>query len=150
MADDDLAQNRIWIATYILSGKVKIELIKKLNAAHERGVEVRLLVDRIGSGLVINSADFNALPFYTAIFHNSLFRSFFYMEKRLHSKIIVIDDDDAFIGAHNLRDEVLEVNQNFVKNISLRFSGSVVKQLDAVFAGNHQTDDLIDSGYLLK
>lgn len=133
----DNAQDHIWITTYILSGNVKIELIERLKKAHERGVEVLLLVDRIGSGLVLASHEkplkVDGVPFRVAVMHDSRTKSIFFMEKRLHSKI-VIADDIAIVGAHNLRDEVLETQQNSVRNISLKFSGSVVFQLEAVFA----------------
>lgn len=132
------ANRRIWMTTYIFSGKVSEELLVRLSKAHERGVQIRLLVDRIGSGLLFPSKSTNetlsALPFNISIFRESFFKSILFVEKRLHSKIVVIDDNLAFIGAHNLRDEVLSQNEGFAKNTSLRFSGSVVQQLEAVFA----------------
>ena len=133
----DQAQKRIWITTYIFSGAVKTTLIEKLIAAHARGVDVKLLVDRIGSGLVIpfsaNKKTFDRLPFDTKVFHQKLRYSLLFIEKRLHSKIVIVDDA-AFIGSHNLRDEVLPSHQAFASNVSLYFTGSVVKQLEAVFA----------------
>ncbi len=130
------ATERVWITTYILSGQVKEKVITQLIAAHERGVDVKLLIDRIGCGLIFKSRDNplgDHLPFDVSIFHESRTRSFVFMEKRLHSKI-VLADEQAFIGAHNLRDEVIASHDNSVHNVSLKFSGSVVEQLEAVFA----------------
>ncbi|MFL0801224.1 MAG: phosphatidylserine/phosphatidylglycerophosphate/cardiolipin synthase family protein [Agarilytica sp.] len=129
------AQERVWITTYILSGQVKEKILEKLTEAHERGVDVRLLIDRIGSGLLLKSREKplgNHLPFDVSIFHASRTRSFVFMEKRLHSKI-VLADGQAYIGAHNLRDEVIASHDKSVHNVSLKFSGSVVEQLEAVF-----------------
>ncbi len=134
----DNASKRIWITTYIFSGNVGDELLKKLIAAHERGVKVYLLIDRVGSGLLFPNDEmkekFANLPFQFSIFRESAINSVMFLEKRLHSKIVVIDDDTAFIGAHNLRDEILSTHEGFAKNASLKFSGSVVHQLEAVFA----------------
>ena len=133
----DRAQKRIWIATYILSGDVKKTVIEKLTAAHHRGVEVRLLVDRIGSFLVNpfskSKKTFDHLPFATEVFHKKLRYSLIFIDKRLHSKIAIIDDA-GFIGAHNLRDAILPDNKAFVSNVSLYFTGTVITQLEAVFA----------------
>ncbi len=129
------AEKRIWITTYILSGEVKEKVLTRLAAAHERGVDVKLLVDRIGSGLLFKSRETplgSHLPFDVSVFHESRARSLVFMEKRLHSKI-VLADDQAYIGAHNLRDEVIASHDESVHNVSLKFSGSVVNQLEAVF-----------------
>ncbi len=129
------ATERVWVTTYILSGEVKEKVITRLIAAHERGVDVKLLIDRIGSGLLFKSRENplgSHLPFEVSIFHESRTRSFVFMEKRLHSKIILADDQ-AYIGAHNLRDEVIASHDESVHNVSLKFSGSVVEQLEAVF-----------------
>ncbi len=146
----DDAKKRIWISTYILSGGVKDDLIEKLTAAHNRGVEVLLLVDRIGSGLVLAPNDeplkVPGVPFNVAIMHDSRIKSIFFMEKRLHSKILIADDV-AIVGAHNLRDEILDHQPESVKNISLKFRGSVVTQLEAVFSDlwNKNSSYKIDS-----
>ncbi|MFL0805235.1 MAG: phosphatidylserine/phosphatidylglycerophosphate/cardiolipin synthase family protein [Agarilytica sp.] len=131
----DQATERVWITTYIFSGQVKEKVMAKLTDAHGRGVDVKLLIDRIGCGLFLASRDNplgESVPFDVSVFHESRARSFMFMEKRLHSKI-VLADDDAFIGAHNLRDEVIASHDDSVHNVSLKFSGSVVGQLEAVF-----------------
>ncbi len=129
------ATSRVWMTTFILSGSVKDRILQCLIDAHERGVDVCLLIDRVGSGLLLkprnNPLELD-LPFEVSIFHSSLFRSLLFVEKRLHSKI-VLADNEAFIGSHNLRDEVLLKNKDSVHNISLRFTGSVVTQVEAVF-----------------
>jgi len=133
----DGATKRVWITTYILSGNFRDELIAKLSAADERGVEVLMLVDRVGSGLYMRPErqpfkDID-VPFRVSVFHRSRIRSGIFIEKRLHSKIVIVDEDIGFIGAHNLRDEVNGQGQDDVHNVSLKFSGSVILQLEAVF-----------------
>jgi len=130
------ARQRVWISTYILSGQLKDEMIQRLTNAHERGVDVRLLVDRIGSGLFLAPNDSplknHDVPFQISVLYHSRIKSLLFMEKRLHSKI-VISDEEAFVGAHNLRDEIESRHDENVHNVSLQFNGSVVNQLVAVF-----------------
>ncbi|VUD41845.1 putative cardiolipin synthase YwiE [Thalassocella blandensis] len=134
----DNATTRVWITTYIFSGQVSEELLRSLTKAHERGVQVCLLIDRVGSGILTPSKAIQqklaVYPFNFSIFRQSLLKSILFVEKRLHSKIVIIDEDMAFIGAHNLRDEVLSPNKNFARNTTLKFHGPVVQQLEAVFA----------------
>lgn len=133
----DQAGHHIWITTYILSGTIKEQLIERLQAANGRGVEIRLLVDRLGSGLFRLSkktqALYNSLPFETQIFHPTLRKSLLFIEKRLHAKIVTIDGKSAFIGSHNLRDEVIQSDEGAVHNLSVFFQGKVVQQLEALF-----------------
>ena len=132
------AEKRIWLATYIFSGEVSEQVLSRLREAHERGVQVRLLVDRVGSGLIFPTKAIKqflaSYPFQFSIFRESFFKSLIFVEKRLHSKIVIVDDDLAFIGAHNIRDEVKKGHEHFARNISLKFRGPVVQQLEAVFA----------------
>ncbi len=129
------AQHRVWICTYIFSGGVKARVMTALEKAHERGVDVRLLVDRVGSGLLFRSRGKplgEDVPYAVSGFHAAPWRSFVFLEKRLHSKI-VLADAQAIIGAHNLRDEVELSHDESVHNVSMAFSGGVVSQLEAVF-----------------
>ncbi len=129
------AKQRVWVTTYILSGEVKARVLAELVEAHERGVDVKLLIDRIGSGLLTlprGKSLSDALPFDVSVFHRSRIRSIIFAEKRLHSKI-VLADNVGIVGAHNLRDEVVSTHEDSVHNVSVSFSGNVVSQLEAVF-----------------
>lgn len=131
----DRAEKKIWITTYIFQGRTRKGIVDKLRAAHQRGVDVRLLVDRVGSAIwspTLNAYSFSRLPFKPSVFHESRLKSLVFIEKRLHSKIIVIDDI-GYVGSHNLRDKAAVRNKKFVHNISLKFSGDIVAQLEAVF-----------------
>ncbi len=131
----EAAQKRVWVCTYIFSGEVKAQVLAALNDAHARGVEVRLLLDRAGSGLVFRSRTHplgKDIPFPVSGFHRAPWRSVVFVEKRLHSKI-VLADGNAIVGAHNLRDEVNIAHAEGVHNISVAFNGAVVSQLEAVF-----------------
>ncbi|MCJ8313084.1 MAG: phosphatidylserine/phosphatidylglycerophosphate/cardiolipin synthase family protein [Saccharospirillaceae bacterium] len=135
------AEKSIWICTYILSGDAKEVLLTRLYEAYERGVEIYLLVDRIGSGFLFGSKsrkEYLNFPFKTAIFRQSLLQSLLYVEKRLHSKIAIIDRQTALIGSHNIRDEIKHDAKGFARNLSLLFTGSVVAQLELVFADLYQ------------
>ncbi|BCE00033.1 phospholipase D-like domain-containing protein [Marinicellulosiphila megalodicopiae] len=130
------AKHSILICTYILSGDAKEALITRLYEANERGVEIYLLVDRIGSGLLLSSKnrkEYLGLPFKTVIFRESLLHSLLYIEKRLHSKLAIFDETTGIIGSHNIRDETISTSKKFARNISVLVKGNVVEQMKYAF-----------------
>jgi len=132
----DQAEKSIWICTFILKGDAKESMMTHLYDAHDRGVEIHLLVDRMGSGLLFNLAsrrEYQSMPFNTMIFRESLWSSLVYVEKRLHSKIAVFDSETVITGSHNIRDEIKLDAKGFARNLSLLITGSVVSQFEAVF-----------------
>jgi cardiolipin synthase len=86
------------------------KIMKALTERARAGVEVRLLVDGVGSGgLPARFYDeFTAAGGKHAIFFPSLFSYFNYrVNFRNHRKIAVIDGDTAFIGGFNIGDDYL-------------------------------------------
>ncbi|VUD58831.1 putative cardiolipin synthase YwiE [Thalassocella blandensis] len=132
------AKKRIWVSTYIFSGDVRQEFLSILEEAYERGVDVRLMLDRYGSEMMFLSKAkelwLRDYRFPIFVFRDSTLKSYLYIEKRLHSKIALIDEDTAFIGSHNIRDEAFKESDDFAHNISVQMSGTVVDQLSAVYA----------------
>lgn len=133
LAAIDNAERSIALCTYILTGDVKQQVLGALARASARGVQVYCLVDRIGSALfrsrVMTLNDYKRSNFHAQVYHASLGRSLLFAEKRLHSKIMVIDGHTAFLGAHNLRDAIVSTHPSFVHNLSVSFSGPVVRDL---------------------
>lgn len=131
------ASRSIAICTYILRGESKKKVLDALSRASERGVSVFCLVDRLGSGLfrsyLFSHWTFRSQPFQTALYHGSAMRTLLFIEKRLHSKMVIIDGERGFIGAHNLRDETHLNHEAFVHNLSLDVKGDVVRQMLMTF-----------------
>lgn len=146
------AKQRVWICSYIFTGEVKETVLKALQAAHERGVDVRLVIDRFGSELMFLSKArelwLREYDFPIFVFRESTLKSWLYIEKRLHAKLILVDENTAFVGSHNLRDAVQRTDEKLVENFSLKFKGSVVKQLSAIFSDlwfyNVDSDEKMD------
>lgn len=127
------AERSIALCTYILSGDVKAQVLDALAKASQRGVQVFCLVDRIGSALfrsrVMTLANYKRSNFHAEVYHAPIGRSILFAEKRLHSKILVVDGEVGFLGAHNLRDAINSSNSSFVHNLSVSFTGPVVRDL---------------------
>lgn len=132
------AERSIALCTYILSGDVKGQVLEALAKASQRGVQVFCLVDRIGSALfrsrVMTLAHYKRSNFHAEVYHAPIGRSILFAEKRLHSKILVVDGEVGFLGAHNLRDAINSSSPNFVHNLSVSFTGPVVRDLLESFA----------------
>lgn len=127
------AERSIALCTYILSGDVKSQVLDALAKASQRGVQVFCLVDRIGSALfrsrVMTLAHYKRSNFHAEVYHAPVGRSILFAEKRLHSKILVVDGEVGFLGAHNLRDAINSSTPDFVHNLSVSFTGPVVRDL---------------------
>jgi cardiolipin synthase len=114
------------------------KVLQALAAAARRGVEVRLLVDEIGS-LEVRERFFAPLVeaggrfswFYT--FHPRRNRYFF--NHRNHRKLQIIDGRLAFVGGINIGDEYAGRNPSLGdwKDLHLLVEGDVVDQLHEVF-----------------
>src|SRR5207249_2714190 len=88
-------EKRVWITNaYFIPDAF---LMKKLQDAAKRGIDVRILLPR--------KSDIAIMPLASSMFYNRLLRSgvriFEYLPKILHSKILIIDDW-MLIGSSNL------------------------------------------------
>lgn len=136
------AQHSIILCSYIFRfDRTGREFMKALVAAHGRGVEVRVLVDGVGSGYLY-SATAHYLRHYhvrCARFMHSLWPwRMPFINLRNHRKILVIDGRIGFMGGLNIGAENVLHNPTRrpipVADTHFRLEGPVVQQLSEVFA----------------
>ena len=134
------AKKSIALTTYIFQAdQAGRRIIKALTRAHERGVEVRVLVDAVGnwygfkpvSGILrrngIAVASFNPPSFSWRL-------TFFNL--RTHRKILVIDGLVGFAGGMNIRKSHLAGSNGLpeVRDTHFKLKGPIVTQLMEAFA----------------
>jgi cardiolipin synthase len=134
------AKRSIAMATYIFeTSGVGGEFVEALVAAHERGVEVRVLIDDIGVRYARPRADrvLKKRGVKSALFMpaRSLLRAP-YFNLRNHRKILVIDGALGFTGGMNIRagHVIATAGKHATRDLHFRVRGPVVAQLQEVFA----------------
>ena len=134
------AQRSIGMSSYIWRpDKTGLDFVAALEAARKRGVEVRVIVDGIGSGW-LHSPAFAALQragIPAGRFMHSLvpWRMPF-LNLRSHKKILVVDGTIGFTGGINIADQNILVppSPHPVQDTHFRLTGPVVGQLVDAFA----------------
>jgi cardiolipin synthase len=149
-----LAKRRVWLEVYILEpDRVGARTIEELTRAAERGCEVRLLFDAIGSSHVTESFlrplrvaggtahGFNPLLKWQRLLRlertarkggaESLFR-------RDHRKIVVIDNKIGFCGGMNISEDYAgqRYGKSTFRDCHAQVQGPCVRDLAAVFASS--------------
>ncbi|ASC04310.1 cardiolipin synthetase [Acetobacter pasteurianus] len=131
----DKASKSILLCSYIFrDDKVGGLFADKLVAAHKRGVQVRVLVDGIGSGYFLS-------PLYHRLrragvpcarfMHSLLPWRMPFINLRDHRKILVVDGRIGFLGGLNIADEnmVSRKPKHPVSDTHFKVEGPVVRQL---------------------
>jgi cardiolipin synthase len=136
----EAAEQSISLASYIFEAAgVGARLIDALAAAVERGVDVRVLIDDVGTRYgrprihrVLRKRGVRVANFLPAL----LPRSFTHFNLRNHNKIMVVDGRLGFTGGINIRqDHVLASNPKYpTRDLHFRVQGPVVCQLQEAFA----------------
>lgn len=134
------AKTSVSLVSYIFEATgVGAEFVDALAEAHERGVEVRVLVDDVGVRYarprihrVLRRREVPVAKFLPAF----LPRSVTHFNLRNHCKIMVVDGRVGFTGGMNIRqDSVLSSNPPYpTKDVHFRVFGPVVAQLQEAFA----------------
>ncbi len=146
------ARRSVALSSYIMRADDAGErFIAALVAAHGRGVQVRVLVDGIGSGY-FHSAAYRALHRRgipaARFMHSSLPWRMPFLNLRSHKKILVIDGRVGFTGGMNIAREnlVAQHPRNAVRDVHFRLDGPVVGQLAEAFARDWSftTDEELD------
>jgi cardiolipin synthase A/B len=149
------AKRFIHLEYYIISAdEVTEQLFEGLSQAADRGVEVRILYDALGSLFLkqryfkplakkgVRTAGF--LPF-------SLVPQRFNFNFRNHRKILIVDGTTAFTGGTNIGKEYLgKRTEHQWRDFSVKVSGPVCLQLQDVFAKDWMFttgEDLFNSEY---
>ena len=119
--------------------------------AERRGVQCRLLVDAVGSwGMLKRTAPelarggvevYEALP--VGLFRKGMAR----WDLRNHRKLLVVDGRVAYTGSHDMVDADYGTKTLQWHDLSVRLTGPVVSQLQAVFVSDwyFETDDLVEN-----
>ncbi len=110
------ARDEVWLATYIFHhDDAARAMAQSLVAAARRGVRVRVVVDGFGSmaslpalrqwfeGSTVALAVFRPLDRWTAYLQPGQLR-------RLHQKLLVVDDERGFVGGINIIDDRVDLN----------------------------------------
>ena len=140
LAAIEAARTSIALSTFILRlDHIGRSFVEALTHAHRRGVQVRVIVDGIGSGYMLS-------PAYRALRRNGVPAARFlhsllpwrmpFLNLRTHKKLLCIDGRMAFAGGLNIGDEN-RLNENPadpVRDTHFLFEGPVVTQLSDVFA----------------
>ncbi len=123
-----------------LEGKVTREFLAILSELAARGVEVRMVIDAIGSWKT-HSSYFDELRMAggrVAWYHPIDSRTWPYLNNRTHRKLLVIDGKVGFIGGAGFADHWVDRNAQGRpwRDTMLRLEGGAVAGLNAVFAEN--------------
>ena len=134
------ARSTIVAASYIFrADRVGNAFIDALADAHRRGVQVRVLVDGIGSGYLWSPAvrRLRQAGVPTARFmHYVLPWRMPFLNMRSHKKVLVVDGQVGFTGGLNLGEENTRVlhRPRRVEDVHFKVKGPVVSQLTLTFA----------------
>jgi cardiolipin synthase len=144
LAAIESAQQSVRLATFIFhadeSGK---QFIAALSAAKQRGVEVRVLVDGLGSGFPWSPAyeRLRAEGVTAARFMHSLWPwKMAFLNLRLHKKILAVDGKLAFVGGLNIADQnvMAKKPKEPVTDHHFKVVGPIVNEIERVFDDDWQ------------
>lgn len=159
VSEIDVAANEINLLYYIFTPDSQgSKVINACRRAAQRGVTVRLLLDSVGSRKFLRSSlrkDIQcdgvqvkeALP--VRIYRAKAAR----FDLRNHRKLAVFDSRIAVTGSHNVTEPSYGRFSNLVwKDVSLRFHGPVVRQLESVFIEDWyvETGELLNTSHLFS
>lgn len=146
------ARHSIGLETYIFSLDVAgKKFIEELVRAERNGVQVRVLIDDVGSG-------FSWKPVYKELTRHHIPVSYFnptlvpwrfaYMNLRNHRKILTIDGHKAFTGGMNIDQNHLveQFPESAAHDVHFLLEGPIVGQLQEDFRMDwrYSTDEILD------
>ncbi|HEX5656485.1 MAG TPA: phospholipase D-like domain-containing protein [Polyangiales bacterium] len=142
LAAIDRAEHSIAMSTYIFETTgVGAKFVDALVRAHERGVQVRVLIDDIGVRYARPRADrvLRKRHVPTALFMpaRSLLRAP-YFNLRNHRKILIVDGKVGFTGGMNIREShvIADPHGQPTRDLHFQVGGPVVAHLAEVFASD--------------
>lgn len=140
LTDISNAQKNLHIEYYILKpDAVGLAFIDLLTKKAKEGLEVRLLLDAMGS-IKIKNRHLKALREaggnVAFFFPPKIFKFFnFKFNYRNHRKIVIIDRKMAYLGGFNVAEEYVGMSKKFSawRDTHIRLQGSCVQDIDARF-----------------
>lgn len=134
------ASQRVLLASYLFdSDSVGDAFVTALAAAHQRGVDVRVIVDGVGElysrprvSRILRRAGIPVARFLPP----KLFPPTFSINLRNHRKILVVDGEHGYTGGMNISARHLVASASKQRTVDLHFhvQGPVVAELAAIFA----------------
>jgi cardiolipin synthase A/B len=139
----DGAQSSIRLETYIFhAGPVAEQFREALVLACQRGVKVHVLIDALGS-ISLATAFWEPLTRFDGKFAWFNPISLKRLSYRNHRKMLVIDDQVAFIGGFNIAEEYKgDGIKSGWRDLGLRITGPIVKELAESFDAFYAKADL--------
>jgi cardiolipin synthase A/B len=134
------ARHSVALGSYIFRDDlVGRSFIGALIDAHKRGVEVRVLIDGIGSGYILSSPlrDLEAAGIPTARFlHTWVPWRMPFLNMRNHKKLLIVDGTVGFTGGLNIGADHSRQRapKDYVDGVQVRVEGPVTRQLMDTFA----------------
>lgn len=129
LAAIESARRSVHLETYIFAeDKIGLRVIAALTAAAARGVEVRVLVDGYGGGEHARrlQGELSVHGVAVRIFRpERWWRLERKLLRRLHRKLVVVDERVAFVGGINIVDDFAEVPRNTTGHAHPRFDFAV-------------------------
>jgi len=139
LAAINTARKRVLLVTYLFeSDSVGKSFVAALIAAHQRGVEVRVIIDGVGEfyswprlSRKLRKAGIQVAHFLPP----KIFPPSFTINLRNHRKLLLLDSSVGFTGGMNIgARHLLESNiKNPTVDLHFQLSGPVVSQLESVF-----------------
>ncbi len=152
IAQIESAKRSVCLSTYIFRPDIVGDrFVKALGDAHNRGVEVRVLVDAVGSGFMLSRSlrQLRAMGVKVALFMVSdTFWRMFLINLRNHKKLLLIDGCRGYIGGLNLGSEnvMWPSRKRQVNDIHFFLQGPIIEQLMVDFARDwaFASDEVLD------
>lgn len=146
-----LAQQEINLAYYAVdSGDVSLTLMGHLRQAARRGVRVRVLVDGLRSRL---PDDFTGLLIRDGLelraYHPPLKRRPAWLNRRLHHKLMIVDNRAMIVGSRNLEDAHFGLDTNNFVDTDALMTGDICQQAAEHFEHLWNSDEVfsVDASY---
>jgi cardiolipin synthase len=140
LAAIESARKSIGLSSYIMrADTIGGRFIDALQAAQKRGVEVRVIVDGVGSGWLLSPAYHRLRAARVPVgrfMHSYMPWRMPFLNLRTHKKILVVDGQLGFTGGINVADQNMVATQpkDPVQDTHFRIEGPIVTQLVFAFA----------------
>lgn len=133
------AQKRVYIEFYIIGrGHILNAFIQSIKAAKQRGAEIKIILDGVGSAFRINKRDIKQLKDAGAevkIFNKLTPLPHARINLRDHRKILIVDGKTAFTGGVNIADEYANITSpyGYWKDTGVAIHGNAAKIFEGMF-----------------